>query len=250
MTTRSRRYDLGKRLVFVLFGVAFLRVLWNNERFLLYPHAPEWVHLNPIRWHLISHGIGGAIALILGALQFSHTIRRRHPRVHRMFGKLYIIGTLILAPVAVAIAFVVSPWFMIVFTTVQSGTLLLFTLAAYACVRRRDFVAHREWMVRSYSILLIFLEGRVLMAIPALARRGTASTRIFSIQSPSTLAIGKGAEACNWHWRQKGECHPRSSRKRGGRNEGIAKAAANLVISPVLVRNLMTTVFESKRNFD
>jgi hypothetical protein len=69
-------------------------------------------------------------------------------------------------------AFIISPWFLIVFTVVQASALLLFTLAAYACVRRRDFAAHREWMVRSYGILLIFLEGRVLMAIPALAHKG------------------------------------------------------------------------------
>src|SRR5450631_3135470 len=72
---------------------------------------------------------------------------------------------------------------------------------------------------------------------------------MFSIQSPSTLAIGKGAEVCNQHWR-KGRASstvrivgvigvPRVSRKR----------AANLVLSPVLVRNLITTVFESKRKF-
>jgi uncharacterized membrane protein len=175
MTIRSRRNDLGKRIFFGAFGIAFLFVLWHNERFFLNPLAPEWLHLNPIRWHLIPHGIGGAVALILGASQFSTTLRQHYPRVHRTCGKLYIIGTLILAPVAVSMAFVVSPWFLIVFTTIQSGTLLLFTLAAYACIKRRDIVAHREWMVRSYSILLIFLEGRVLMAIPALSSRGLDS---------------------------------------------------------------------------
>lgn len=175
MTIRRRSDHLGKRLFFVAFGMALLFVLWHNERFFLNPLAPEWVHLNPIRWKLIPHGIGGTIALILGALQFSTTLRQRYPRVHRTCGKLYIIGTLILAPVAVSMALVVSPWFLIVFTTIQSGTLLLFTLAAYACIRHRDIVAHREWMVRSYSILLIFLEGRVLMAIPALSSRGLDS---------------------------------------------------------------------------
>ncbi len=175
MTIRDRRNDLGKWLFFIAFGIAFLFVLWHNERFFLNPLAPEWVHLNPIRWKLIPHGIGGAIALILGALLFSTTLRQRHPSVHRTCGKLYIIGTLILASVAVSMAFVVSPWFLIVFTPIQSATLLLFTLAAYACIRRRDIVAHREWMVRSYSILLIFLEGRVLMAIPALSSRGLDS---------------------------------------------------------------------------
>ena len=82
---------------------------------------------------------------------------------------------LVSAPAAVAMAVVVSPWFLIVFTVVQAITAISFTAIAYVCVRRCDFVHHREWMIRSYSILLIFLEGRVLMAIPALARRGMDS---------------------------------------------------------------------------
>jgi hypothetical protein len=49
---------------------------------------------------------------------------------------------------------------------------MLFTFFAYVCIRRRAVKAHREWMIRSYAIVLIFLEGRVLMAVPALARHG------------------------------------------------------------------------------
>ena len=49
---------------------------------------------------------------------------------------------------------------------------MLFTGIAYLCIRRRDIASHREWMVRSYGIVLIFLEGRVLMAIPALGQKG------------------------------------------------------------------------------
>jgi hypothetical protein len=167
-----RHADLGKRIFFAAFGMALVFVLWHNERFLLNPRAQEWRHFNPVRWHLIPHGVGGAVALGLGALQFSAKLRKRHALIHRACGKLYILATLILAPVAVWMAFLLSPWFLVVFTIVQAGTLLLFTGAAYACIRRREIAAHREWMVRSYGILLIFLEGRVLMAIPALARQG------------------------------------------------------------------------------
>ena len=99
-------------------------------------------------------------------------IRRRHLRIHRLLGKLYIAGAFIAGPVAIWMAFVISPWFLIPFTVIQAGTWMLFTGLAYTCILRREVPAHREWMVRSYGIVLIFLEGRVLMAIPALARRG------------------------------------------------------------------------------
>jgi hypothetical protein len=164
--------DVRKHAFFVLVGLMTLFVLWNNERFFLNRQAPEWAHYHPIRWHLIPHGLGGTLALALGALQFSTRLRRRHLRIHRLSGKLYIAGAFIAGPVAIRMAFINSPWFLIPFTIVQASTWMLFTGVAYLCIRRRDVASHREWMVRSYAVVLIFLEGRVLIAIPALARTG------------------------------------------------------------------------------
>lgn len=172
MIGQSGSRQAGKYLFFAILGLMTLFVLWNNERFFLNPRSPEWAHYNPIRWHLIPHGLGGALALGLGATQFSTRLRRSHPDIHRFSGKVYIAGTFIAGPIAIVMAFVNSPWFLIPFTIVQACTWMLFTGIAYALVRRRNFALHREWMVRSYAIVLIFLEGRVLMAIPALARGG------------------------------------------------------------------------------
>lgn len=158
--------------LFTVVGVMTLFVAWNNERFFLDPLAPEWAHYTPVRWHLLPHGLGGALALALGALQFSTRVRRRYLRIHRLAGRVYIGGMLVAAPVAIWIAFLANPWFLIPFTVIQALTWTLFTLVAYLCIRRGDIRAHREWMMRSYAIVLIFLEGRVLMAIPALARQG------------------------------------------------------------------------------
>jgi len=199
MISALRPQGLGKRLFFVVFVMALLFVLWHNERFLLNAGAPEWTHFNSVRWHLVPHGVGGAIALSVGALQFSTTLRTRYLRIHRACGKAYIIAVLILAPVAVWIAFILSPWFLIVFTIVQAATLLLFTGAAYACIRRRDIAAHREWMVRSYSILLIFLEGRILMAIPVLARRGMDAVVLVNW---GCMVLSLVTVECFLRWRQ------------------------------------------------
>ncbi len=169
---RDTPRSAAKYALFAALGVITLFVIWHHERFFLDPHAPEWAHYSPIRWHLLPHGLGGTVALALGVLQFSTRIRRRYLRVHRLAGRFYIGGTFVAAPVAIWMAFINSPWFLIPFTVVQATTWMLFTLIAYRCVRRGDIRAHREWMIRSYAIVLIFLEGRVLMAIPALARQG------------------------------------------------------------------------------
>jgi hypothetical protein len=60
-----------KCALFAIVGLMALFVLWNNERFFLNPQAPESAHYNPIRWHLLPHGLGGTLTLALGALQFS-----------------------------------------------------------------------------------------------------------------------------------------------------------------------------------
>jgi uncharacterized membrane protein len=169
---RRDRVTAAKYVLFAILGLMTLFVLWNNERFFLNRGAPEWERLNPVRWHLLPHGLGGLIALTLGALQFSTRLRRQHIRLHRLSGKLYIVCVFIAAPVAVWIAFITSPWFLIPFTIIQAGTWMFFTSVAYRCIRRGDVGPHREWMMRSFSIVLIFLEGRVLMAVPALARHG------------------------------------------------------------------------------
>jgi uncharacterized membrane protein len=158
-----------------VFALMALFVLWNNERFLLDPSSPAWVHFGPIRWYLVPHGFAGSLALFLGATQFSTRIRRNHLGFHRLCGKLYIAGVFLLGTVAIAMALRISPWFMTVFTIVQSLTAMAFTAAAYLCIRRRDVPQHREWMAHSYVVVLIFLEGRVLMANPALARQGMDS---------------------------------------------------------------------------
>jgi hypothetical protein len=192
-------WRIGKHMFFGCFALMGLFVLWNNERFLLNPRAPEWAHFQPIRWHLIPHGMAGAVALLLGSTQFSSRLRKRHPRFHRISGRLYLAGAFIAGPVAIAMAFVNSPWFLIPFTIVQAMTWMLFTAAGLICIRRRDFRAHREWMVRSYGIVLIFLEGRVLMAIPALAQRGMDAVVLVNW---GCLAITLVVAECFLRWRE------------------------------------------------
>lgn len=164
-----------KHLFFGAFGLMALFVLWNNERFLVDAGAAVWIRYEPIKFHLIPHGIGGTLALAIGAAQFSSRLRRNHLRVHRLLGKIYIIGNFVMAPVAILMALKISPWFMTVFTITQAATLMVFTAAAYWSIRHKNVTQHREWMVRSYAVLLIFLEGRVLMAIPPIAQQGMDS---------------------------------------------------------------------------
>lgn len=175
MTRAANASAVGpKHFLFAAMAAMLLFVLWNNERFLLNPADPHWQHLAPAGWLLVPHGLFGTVALIAGALQFSTRLRRNRPR-HRLIGRTYVLATVVASLFAMWMATRLSPWFLVVFTWTQGGSWMLCTGMAVAMARRRQFEWHRAWMMRSYAIALIFIEGRVLMAIPWLDARGLDS---------------------------------------------------------------------------
>jgi hypothetical protein len=52
------------------------------------------------------HAFPGVLALIIGPFQFATAVRRRHPRVHRMLGRIYLLsvlfGSIMAIPAALA----------------------------------------------------------------------------------------------------------------------------------------------------
>ena len=115
------------------------------------------------------HGLTGAICLCLGATQFSTRLRQRHARVHRILGRCYVIGVAISAPLGIYITMLRNELPLRVAVITQASLWLLTTAVAFYCIRHRNFREHRQWMIRSYAITLIFLTDRVLDAIPALS---------------------------------------------------------------------------------
>ena len=137
-----------------------LFVLWNNERFFLDPRRSRGRYRpDPMAAHTAWPG-GHACPGPRGPSVLDR-LRRRYLHLHRRIGKFYIGATFITAPVAIWMAFINSPWFLVPFTIVQATTWMVFTCFAYICIRRGAIESHSEWMTRSYAIVLIFLEGRV-----------------------------------------------------------------------------------------
>ena len=106
---------------------------------------------------VVIHIIGASTFCWLGAVQFSPSFRARHPRWHRVAGR-------ILVPCGIAAA--LSGMYMAVFypEPADVGPLLttfrlFFGTAMATCLGlglrsalRRDFAAHRAWMMRGYAI--------------------------------------------------------------------------------------------------
>jgi hypothetical protein len=165
----------SKHYLFLAFGCMTLFVFYHTDRFLLVHRMKDWGYYFSVRWWIVVHASAGAMALVLGPLQFSSTLRRKRPAAHRLIGRLYLGGIAVAAPIAVFLGFTHATPSMALPTLVQSILWVVTGSAALLAARNRNFELHRQWVIRSYAITFIFIATRVLMAIPALARQGFAA---------------------------------------------------------------------------
>ncbi len=158
-----------KHILFGVLGLLTLFVIYNNERFLVDHSDPLWTYYLPVRWVLLVHGLAGAAALCLGATQFSARLRQSSVTVHRTLGRLYVISVAIAAPFGIAVTILRNELPLQLAVITQASLWFVTTAVAFYCIRRRNFQQHRQWMIRSYAITLIFVTDRVIDAIPGLA---------------------------------------------------------------------------------
>jgi len=122
-------------------------------------------HFKTHAWALYGHLGLGSGALVVGALQFLKQIRIKRPAIHRWIGRLYVIfcitsgfSGLALAlsseQTAASFGFIALAAFWIVTTS-------LGFLKAYS----RDFIHHREWMIRSYALTYAAVALRFILPV-------------------------------------------------------------------------------------
>ncbi len=115
----------------------------------------------------MAHILPGLAFVLLAPLQFSATLRRRRPRLHRWTGRIVIAAGLMIGVTAL----VMGPQMAIggpneTAATMLFASLFLFALIrAYICIRRRDFALHREWMIRAFAIGMAVATIRPIMGV-------------------------------------------------------------------------------------
>ncbi|HWA39963.1 MAG TPA: DUF2306 domain-containing protein [Gemmatimonadales bacterium] len=150
-------------LVVVAFAVLTLAMRGANSEVAaaMFARAP---------WTTILHIACGIVTLVFGPLQFVPSIRDRHRWLHREIGMAYVAavvlgGTagLLSAPHSygglgthLAFAELALGWI---------GT----TVMAIVAIRRRDILAHQQWMVRSYALTLGAVTLRIWMPLSVMA---------------------------------------------------------------------------------
>jgi len=158
--------DFGKWAFFALMAFCVVLVIFVDERFLVRPADPEWAHIQPFKWLLLVHGPMGAIALFSGPLQFSDSLRRARPLLHRWLGRVYVSAIAISAPMAIFIGYNFEPASIRIQQIFQGGGWFLTTLIALVCILNRNLQAHKAWMMKSYGFCLVFVVSRVPDALP------------------------------------------------------------------------------------
>lgn len=102
---------------------------------------------------LLPHIVGGFVALLVGPWQFVAGLRNRYLQLHRGLGRIYLIAVLIGSIAGLGMAAVSLGGLA---THVGFGMLaslwLLTAIFAYRQIRRGDVRAHRQWMIRNYSL--------------------------------------------------------------------------------------------------
>ncbi|WP_410670479.1 DUF2306 domain-containing protein [Amycolatopsis sp. cmx-4-68] len=119
---------------------------------------------------LVAHIFTAAVALVLGPLQFLPKVRARR-RLHRTLGRTYLLaGVLPSALTTIPVALWSGrPVTQIGLTTAAVLWLVTGGLA-YRAARRRDFAAHRAWMMRNYALTFLAVTSRVLVPVFLLAQ--------------------------------------------------------------------------------
>ncbi|MEV8068903.1 MULTISPECIES: DUF2306 domain-containing protein [unclassified Streptomyces] len=136
-------------------------------RYLTFDPADSKIPPNPqYPWHypvLVVHILAGTVAIVTCCLQVWPALRRRHPRVHRLSGRLYVAAVLSGGPAALAVAYASPSGLSMQMSTMTTSVLWIGTAAAGLRMARQGRIAeHRRWMVRSFALTMSIVLSRVL----------------------------------------------------------------------------------------
>ncbi|HEU4779511.1 MAG TPA: DUF2306 domain-containing protein [Steroidobacteraceae bacterium] len=112
-----------------------------------------------------AHTLSSPIALLLGPLQFHAGLRARLPRLHRACGITYLGAVFLGGLSAIPLTSIAYGYW-----TTRVGFALLAVLwlgtaaMALSCAVRRDYVTHRRWAIRNFSLTLAAVTLRLWVA--------------------------------------------------------------------------------------
>ena len=135
----------------------------NVPRYLIWSELSYGAYFWPRAPILLPHLMGGLVAIVIGPFQFWSRIRNNYPKVHRISGRIYLSAVLVgaLGGMGLAVTSGVNVSYAAGLFALAIAWLLTSGMAL-ASIRRRNFVQHKQWMIRSYVVTFAFVTFRLV----------------------------------------------------------------------------------------
>ena len=156
------RLAIGLWWLALAVGVYF--VAKNVPHYLTIDEAVYGPYFWPRAGYLVPHLLAGLVAIVLGPLQFWPRIRNGYPKVHRVTGRIYLSAIVIgsLAGMGLALTTAVTPTYAAGLFALACAWLATSAMA-FIAIKQRNFVQHKEWMIRSYVVTFAFVVFRLVV---------------------------------------------------------------------------------------
>ena len=142
----------------IIFGLLFLQR--DSLKYLDWSEA-VYQRFWPQRVGLAIHVLAASIALLVAPIQFSTRLRKRWPVFHRWTGWIYVACALVSAPVSFHLSFFSACTMCVPPFAIWSVLFLIVTVLAVLMALRRNFEAHRQFMIRSWVLMNGFVFVRL-----------------------------------------------------------------------------------------
>lgn len=149
-------------LIYLLYLITLQYIPINYEVAFLNLKQKE-IQLSYYKVAFFSHVYSSIIIIILGLTQFSKTVQNKFTILHKLSGKAYIILILLIAsPSGLIMSFHANGGLLSQISfSVLSILWFVFTLKAYLSIKKRKYLEHRNFMIRSYALTLSAISLRL-----------------------------------------------------------------------------------------
>ena len=122
---------------------------------------------------LAIHAGGGSLALLLGPFQFLGGLRSKRPWLHRLIGRLYVLGCSVggLAGIALALGTHAGPVAALGFGGLGVSWLYS-TWHAVRLAMKGEYDRHRAWMIRSFALTMAAVTLRLILPLLMISSLG------------------------------------------------------------------------------
>lgn len=140
---------------FLMLRIMFIYVPVRNDAGFL-QLKQSYISNTPWRMAFFTHVFSSVLVLLAGFTQFSASLMKKWPRLHRALGYIYVIDILMITgPAGLLMAFYANGGTSSRIAFVLLSVLWLSTtaMALYYAIRKK-FTAHRNFMIRSFALTL------------------------------------------------------------------------------------------------